>query len=347
MENTENIQYENVARDPRQAGAVSVYGQGDALDDFPVLKAFQQYIDSEQVKAHKRLMMVCTFFSILVIVVVAVFLAIIANLRTGDHSAEATIKTLSENNSNLQKQLLDQSVRMNDQIIAQIANGKRAESNAANAELQRQNAELQAKVAAMELAEQRMKEDAARREREAEERRAREAAEARRRAAETAIDVEDVSEKVKKLRLAENLLREKVAKLKERETRIAEDEKRLHDKEVRLQQEKLYGSRPQTAAEPAVDPTEAELDALSNAPDPQPQAEPAPAKPARSSRQQSDGSLRYFDDDDQASSSAAPAKSGSVAAASASSRQQGGKKAAAQPAASSNLQIGDWTIPLD
>ena len=31
--------------------AVSVYGAADALDDFPVLKAFQQYIDAEQAKA--------------------------------------------------------------------------------------------------------------------------------------------------------------------------------------------------------------------------------------------------------------------------------------------------------
>ena len=36
------------------ARAVSVYGgAGDALDDFPVLKAFQQYIDAEQAKADK------------------------------------------------------------------------------------------------------------------------------------------------------------------------------------------------------------------------------------------------------------------------------------------------------
>ena len=34
--------------------AVSVYSQ-DAMDDFPVLKAFQQYIDAEQAKARKRL----------------------------------------------------------------------------------------------------------------------------------------------------------------------------------------------------------------------------------------------------------------------------------------------------
>ena len=29
---------------------ISVYGQDNALDDFPVLKAFQQYIDAEHAK---------------------------------------------------------------------------------------------------------------------------------------------------------------------------------------------------------------------------------------------------------------------------------------------------------
>ena len=30
--------------------AVSIYGNNDAMDDFPVLKAFQQYIDAEHAK---------------------------------------------------------------------------------------------------------------------------------------------------------------------------------------------------------------------------------------------------------------------------------------------------------
>ena len=54
--------------------AVSVYGQSDgAYDDFPVLKAFQQYIDSEQAKARKRMLLLCGFFGILMFIVIAVF----------------------------------------------------------------------------------------------------------------------------------------------------------------------------------------------------------------------------------------------------------------------------------
>ena len=51
--------------------AVSLYGQTDAMDDFPVLKAFQQYIDSEQAKARKRMLMLCIFFGILMTVVIS------------------------------------------------------------------------------------------------------------------------------------------------------------------------------------------------------------------------------------------------------------------------------------
>lgn len=60
--------------------AVSVYGQSDsAYEDFPVLKAFQQYIDAEQEKARKRLFMICAFFGALMFVVIAVFVMLLVN----------------------------------------------------------------------------------------------------------------------------------------------------------------------------------------------------------------------------------------------------------------------------
>ena len=74
--------------DPEMAGngasmatnAVSIYGQSDALDDFPVLKAFQQYIDAEQSKARKRMLLLCVFFGILMSVVIAVFVGMLMNV---------------------------------------------------------------------------------------------------------------------------------------------------------------------------------------------------------------------------------------------------------------------------
>ena len=81
---------------PPQANAVSIYGQGDAMDDFPVLKAFQQYVDAEQAKAHKRMMTVCIFFSILMIIVISVFMVIIFGPGR-NNSNDLTLKLLEMN----------------------------------------------------------------------------------------------------------------------------------------------------------------------------------------------------------------------------------------------------------
>lgn len=59
--------------------AVSVYSQ-DAMDDFPVLKAFQQYIDAEQAKARKRVLSLGIFFGILTGAIIAVFVALLMNM---------------------------------------------------------------------------------------------------------------------------------------------------------------------------------------------------------------------------------------------------------------------------
>ena len=60
--------------------AVSVYGQSEnAYEDFPVLKAFQQYIDSEQAKARKRMLLLCAFFGGLMFVVISVFVGLLVS----------------------------------------------------------------------------------------------------------------------------------------------------------------------------------------------------------------------------------------------------------------------------
>lgn len=58
---------------PVSQSAVSIYNQQDALDDFPVLKAFQQYIDAEQTKARKRTIVLCAFFGFLMLLVISFF----------------------------------------------------------------------------------------------------------------------------------------------------------------------------------------------------------------------------------------------------------------------------------
>ena len=77
--------------------AVSVYGQGNGLDDFPVLKAFQQYIDSEQSKARKRLVTISIFFGLLMSGVIAVFVMLLINV--------------SQQNQRLNDRLVDYAMR--------------------------------------------------------------------------------------------------------------------------------------------------------------------------------------------------------------------------------------------
>ena len=54
--------------------AISVYHQDNNMDDFPVLKAFQQYIDAEQSKARRRMVSLCIFFGVLMTIVIAIFM---------------------------------------------------------------------------------------------------------------------------------------------------------------------------------------------------------------------------------------------------------------------------------
>lgn len=62
---------------------ISLYGDGTG-EDFPVLKAFQQYIDAEQAKARRRLLTVSIVFVVALIAVIAIFsmMVIKANERT-------------------------------------------------------------------------------------------------------------------------------------------------------------------------------------------------------------------------------------------------------------------------
>jgi len=60
--------------------AVSIYRAEGPMDDFPVLKAFQQYIDAEQNKARKRMVTLCVFFGAVLCVVIAVFMVMLHDI---------------------------------------------------------------------------------------------------------------------------------------------------------------------------------------------------------------------------------------------------------------------------
>ena len=131
----------NDAADSIPANAVSVYGQTDAMDDFPVLKAFQQYIDAEQAKAQKRMTTLCIFFVLLMAAVIGVFVLLLMNMSQRNNSLndqligymmkdrersqvvvqqppaqnESAIKALTDSMTALQKQMADQQSKVMEQ----------------------------------------------------------------------------------------------------------------------------------------------------------------------------------------------------------------------------------------
>lgn len=57
--------------------ALSVYNEEP--EEFPVLKAFQQYIDAEQAKARQRMLSLSIFFGVMLAIVVSVFVYLLIN----------------------------------------------------------------------------------------------------------------------------------------------------------------------------------------------------------------------------------------------------------------------------
>lgn len=292
---------------PMSSGSLSVYRHGgDALDDFPVLKAFQQYVDAEQAKAHKRLMTVCVFFTMLILAVTGVFLFIIFEMNRKAANEDPTLKALSDSNAALQKQILDQTVKMNERFMSQISSERDRPVSAADAELQRRNLELQAKLNALEI------ENRLRAERAAEdEKRRREEAAKPKPAAASDMSKEEQTAKLLQFKKAaaaiherEEALRKKEESLKAREAKAAAEAERLKQKEKQLHRQSLYPEyfdqdgnelphpvrrRPAAAqTAPAAQPTP-ERRAAPAAVKPSPAAAPAPkARPAPAAKERDD-----------------------------------------------------------
>ena len=96
--------------------AVRVFGDG--TEDFPVLKAFQQYIDAEQNKARKRMVTLSIFFGVLMALVVTLFLFLLGQV--------------SARNQALNDKLLDYMMRKDDdRRAASVVVQPSADNNAA------------------------------------------------------------------------------------------------------------------------------------------------------------------------------------------------------------------------
>jgi len=79
--NSDEINTQNLGGEIPQR-AVSIFGQNEGMDDFPVLKAFQQYIDAEQEKARKRIVGLGIFFGAILVIVITVFMILLNGINT-------------------------------------------------------------------------------------------------------------------------------------------------------------------------------------------------------------------------------------------------------------------------
>ena len=147
---------------------ISLY-DADATEDFPVLKAFQQYIDAEQAKARRRLLTVSIVFVITLIVVIAIFsmMVVKANnqtqivndrmfellLKDKDRAAEnakaaaiqeLSVKNLNEAISKLKDRLESQELK-SAQAAASVQN-EEASRAALRAENNKRQEEIDAKI---------------------------------------------------------------------------------------------------------------------------------------------------------------------------------------------------------
>lgn len=153
---------------------VQLYEQNDLNEEFPVLKAFQRYLNEEQNKARKRMVGLCIFFAVLMVLVVSVFMIMIyqvsaRNQQLNDRLVEfamrerqqmqqppvivqqpiqqpaetkandAEIKALTEEMAKLQKQLLRQQKELS-RRAKEDEERRRLEDERARAEAERQRA---------------------------------------------------------------------------------------------------------------------------------------------------------------------------------------------------------------
>lgn len=275
--------------------AVSIYGQGDAMDDFPVLKAFQQYVDAEHAKAQKRMTTLCIFFVVLMVAVIGVFVLL--------------LMSISQRNNALSDQLFQFMLKDRDRQNVIVQSPGQQNDSTALLTLQKQLFDQQ-----MKMMEEAMK--------------TRNAPVVVPSAPDVPVALserEEFTTQKRALKSESDKLKKAQAQLKADRERLAKEKERLHEKEIDLQRRKLYPeyyaaqekgtqTAPAKDAKPAVGPLlspvipddDGDLAALDAAiaAEERNAAQGAANTPATSPAQpaaniRDDGSIRYFADDDE------------------------------------------------
>lgn len=185
--------------------ALSVYGQDSGADDFPVLKAFQQYIDAEQNKARRRMVTLCIFFGALMAIVVAVFMFMLYGIN--------------ERNQLLSDRLVEYAMRDRDRLIAQPPQPvvQSVPDNSANEAAMRAMTDTLVALQ-KQMAEQQQSQSAQQK----------------------APPTYEEMEIEKKTREAEEKIRRARALLDAERKKLAEEREKLHYEEVERQRRRLY-----------------------------------------------------------------------------------------------------------
>ena len=185
--------------------AISVYGQDSGVDDFPVLKAFQQYIDAEQNKARRRMVTLCIFFGALMTIVVAVFMFMLYGIN--------------ERNQLLSDRLVEYAMRDRDRLVAQPPQPvvQSAPDNSANEAAMRAMTDTLLALQ-KQMAEQQQSQSVQQK----------------------ASPTYEEMEIEKKTREAEEKIRRARALLDAEKKKLAEEREKLHAEEVERQRRRLY-----------------------------------------------------------------------------------------------------------
>lgn len=199
--------------------AVSVYAAGNAMDDFPVLKAFQQYIDAEQAKAQKRMTTICFFFALILLVVIGVFVALLmAGAQRNNALNDQLLQVMLNANKERSAVVVQPPAPQNDAAIKALSESMSA--------LQQQLADQQAKILEQQ---QKLVEEKTR--------------EAEKAKAAAAVPPQPTKEQLameQKLKEDAEKIRRVTAALKAEREKLAKEKELLKQKEIELQRRKLY-----------------------------------------------------------------------------------------------------------
>ena len=121
--------------------AVSVYGSESPMDEFPILKAFQEYIDAEHTRARRRMTAMAIFFGVMMIALIAIFVSLLVrSYGDNQHLNDRLVEYMQQ-----ERERSDKEHSERERLAAEAA-AKPPQDSAAVIALTRKIEELQEKI---------------------------------------------------------------------------------------------------------------------------------------------------------------------------------------------------------